>query len=224
LQHFTKKGYITLFIDTDSGLVDCQHDRMAGEFLDAVKKTINNKLQGKVGSPVKVAWWGHSMGAKVQAIAARMTTNSAYIQPTAVISNNFSNSNGGFCSADAINGANTIPSSIWYTVITGDNDTIALQDPRNLYNAMPQVTNRQIITAVSYPDINLDAEHMASLTNSGLFASGVTNALDWWLYWKIAVGAYNYHFKGGSNIWSYGSERTNGGTDSDGRQLVHLLG
>ncbi|MEI7554724.1 hypothetical protein [Candidatus Chlorohelix sp.] len=223
LRHFTLKGYITLFIDTDTGIVDCQHSRMAGEFLDGIKKTINNKLSGKASNPPKVAWWGHSMGAKVEALAARMTTNSAYIAPTAIIANNFSNNNGGVCSDDAIAGANTIPASIWYTLIKGDNDTVAGSDPQNLYNAIPQVTHRQLITVVSYTDINLNADHYAPMTNYNILVGGTLDALDWWLYWKVAVGAFNYHFKGGSDIWAYGSQRTNGGIDSSGRQILHQV-
>ncbi len=222
LQHICRKGYIVLFIDSDTGLVDCQHSRMAGEFLEILKQTIVKRLNSTstLANPNQVAWWGHSMGAKVQAIAAQMSSNRFYSRPTAILANNFSNDRGNFCNDDAVQTANRIPPTIWYTLIRGDQDSIVGDDPQRLYAALRHLNHSQLIKAVSYPADGLKADHLAAL------ADGITSkpdALDWWLYWKIAVGAFDYHFKAGPDKWAYGTERENGGTDAAGRILKHVV-
>ena len=222
LRHVCRKGYIVLFVDSDTGPLDCEHSRMAGEFLEGVQQTIQRKLSRQTANPPQVAWWGHSMGAKVQAIAAQMTKNRFYQRPAAVIANHFSNDKGNFCNDDALATAPNIPPTIRYSVIQGDSDDIAKTDPRALYDRMTQLNFRQLITVVTYPNLNLSADHYAPLTDPGFPVGGVTNGLDWWLYWKVAVGIFNFHFKNGSDKWGYGSERTNGGTDSAGNKVTHL--
>ena len=227
LRHICRKGYVVLFVDPDTGPLDCQHTRMATESLEAIYKTIANKIQGRAGSPPQLAWWGHSMGAKVQALAAPLITNRYYLRPTAIIANNFSNDKGatGLCQDDALPTASGIPTDIWYTLIEGDQDTIAKDDPRHLYAALAGRPHRQLITGLSYAPDNLVADHDAPLTDPTLLP-GVTarlDALDWWLYWKIAVGAFDYHFKAGPDKWAYGSERENGGTDLAGHMVRHRV-
>jgi hypothetical protein len=226
LLHICRKGYIVLFVDTDTGPLDCEHSRMAGEFLEAVSKTISQRLRTRakrVNGQVQIAWWGHSMGAKVQAIAAQMLKNRYYLQPTAIIANNFSNFNGEFCSDNALTTAKNIPANIRYSIIKGDIDDVAMADPSALYQALPQLQYRQLITIVSYIEDELKADHFAPLTDWGFPVGGKVDALDWWLYWKIAVGAFDFHFKDGSEKWAYGSERENGGVDLQGRQLKHIV-
>jgi Chlorophyllase enzyme len=226
LTHICRKGYIVMFVDTDTGPLDCEHTRMAREFLEAVAKTINQRLAARVSRQNKlpqIAWWGHSMGAKVQAIAAQLTKDRYYLSPAAVLANNFSNNNGEFCSDNALTTAGNIPANIRYSVIKGDIDDIAMSDPSLLYQAMPQLRYRQLITVVSYIEDGLKADHFAPLTDFGIPIGGKVDALDWWLYWKIAVGAFDYHFKNGSDKWAYGSERENGGIDLLGRHLKHVV-
>lgn len=223
LRHICRKGYVVLFVDADTGPLDCEHKRMAGEFLQGVYQTLTRKIGGRTSSPAQLLWWGHSMGAKVQAIAAAMTTQRYFLRPTAIIANNFSNDKGQFCNDDALQTAASIPGDIWYTSIEGDRDDISKEDPRRLYDALEHLAHRQLITVVSYPEDGLIANHEAPLTGSVLSSKAVLNALDWWLYWKIVVGAGNFHFKSESDKWAYGSERENGGTDSAGRQLKHRV-
>jgi hypothetical protein len=86
---------------------------------------------------------------------------------------------------------------------------------------MPQVQKRQLLTLVSYPNDNLTANHYGPMTASNLLVTGTLDSLDWWMYWKVAVGAYDYHFKSGASTWAYGPERIDGGIDSLGVQLWH---
>lgn len=231
LHHLCRKGYVVLSVDTDTGPLDCQHSRMAGEFLEAVWKTIVKKIGGRTYSPARIAWWGHSMGAKVQAIAAQMTTNRYYIRPTAVIANHFSNNKGTFCNDDAISTASRIPTAIWYTIIKGDQDEIAGADPRKLYDALnPAQVFRQLLLVKSYSDDDLTGDHDAPLTDPPenplvtlVGGPATLDALDWWLYWKIAVGAVDFHFRNKSKKWAYGTERENGGTDAAGNLLTHKV-
>ena len=227
LRHICLKGYIVLFVDPDTGPLDCQHGRMATESLEAIYKTVTNKVQGRAASPPQIAWWGHSMGAKVQALAAPQTTNRYYLRPTVVIANNFSNDRGpgGLCQDDALPTAPQIPADIWYTLIEGDQDTIAKDDPRRLYQALSPLPHRQLITALSYLPDHLLADHEAPLSDPTPLpgVDGNLDALDWWLYWKIAVGAFDFHFKGGPSTWAYGSERENGGTDLSGHLVKHRV-
>jgi hypothetical protein len=231
LQHICRKGYIVMVVDTDTGPLDCQHSRMAEEFLEAVRQTLVKKIGGRAANPPKIAWWGHSMGAKVQALAAQMTSNKFYLQPTAVIANNFSNDKGQFCDDDAVAKAGSIPREIWYTIITGSADTIAGEDPSKLYLALnPKQAFRQLIQVNSYQQDNLQADHDGPLTDPPdnplitlVGGPATLDAIDWWLYWKIAVGAFNFHFKGGPKKWAYGEERENGGTDAAGNHLKHTV-
>ncbi len=220
LQHICKKGYIVLFVDADTGPLDCEHTRMAREFLEAVSQTIKKKLNGPTTNPNQIGWWGHSMGAKVQAIAAQLTDNPYYQTPTAVLANNFSNEKA-LCNDDALSTAARIPATIWYSIIRGDQDTIAKDDPQKLYAALNPAIHRQLLEVISYPDDKLIADHLAP-TNDTLIG-GELNALDWWLYWKIAVGAFDFHFKNKAKKWAYGEERENGGIDAARRQIKHKV-
>jgi hypothetical protein len=231
LRHICLKGYVVLFVDTDTGPLDCQHRRMAEEFLEAVRQTLVKKIGGQAATPPRLAWWGHSMGAKVQALAAQMTTNPNYLQPTAIIANNFSNDSGQFCNDNALTGAASIPTDIWYTLIEGQNDTIAGADPQKLYDALnPAQIFRQLIRVNTFSEDDLTADHDTPLTDPPenplvtlVGGPATLDALDWWLCWKIAVGAFDFHFKGGPDKWAYGSERENGGTDSAQNHLKHTV-
>ncbi len=233
LAHLCRKGYVVLLVDADTGPLDCQHTRMAGEFLEAIWKTIAKKLGNRATTPPRLAWWGHSMGAKVQAIAAAMTTHRYYLRPTAIIANNFSNASGGLCDDDALTTAASIPTNLWYTLIRGDQDTIAGDDPRRLYDALHRQLQRrfvQLLRVNSYPQEKLTADHDAPLTDKPenplvvlVGGPATLDALDWWLYWKIAVGAFDFHFKNKSKKWAYGDERENGGTDPNGFMVRHTV-
>lgn len=227
LRHLCRKGYVVLFVDADAGPLDCQHKRMAEELLEAVWKTLVKKIGGRVATPPQTLWWGHSIGAKVQALAAALTANRYYLRPTAIVAANFSNamSGGPLCYDDALKAATAIGPDIWYSVLQGDRDTISGEDPRRLYDALTHLKHRQLVTAVSYPPDDLVADHEAPLTAPGPIAgrNARLDALDWWLYWKIVVGAGDFHFKGGPDKWAYGSEREDGGTDLAGHQVRHRV-
>jgi len=224
LEHVTRKGYIVLFVVTEADVLDCQHERMAGEFLNAVKDAITNHFDPGTLANGKIGWWGHSMGSKVTAIATSLTTHPDYIQPTFVIGTAFTNAKA-FCQADAYANAHIIPPQIAYTLLPGSNDTIAAPaESLTLYNAMPQLKRRQVIQVNGYTPDGLVADHAAPMSAGTIPLTrlhGEVNALDWYGYWKFTVGALDFHFKAGSDQWIYGAKRLYGGTDSTGHQLLY---
>ncbi len=224
LEHVVRKGYIVLFVVTAAGVLDCQHERMAGEFLNAVKDAIANHFDPGTVANGKIGWWGHSMGSKVTAIAASLITHPDYIQPTFVIGAAFTNAKV-FCHADAYANAHAIPPQIAYTLLPGNNDTIAAPaESLTLYKAMPQVNRRQVIQVNGYAPDGLVADHAAPMSAGTIPLTrlhGDVNALDWYGYWKFTVGALDYHFKDGSDEWIYGAKRLYGGTDNVGHQLLY---
>jgi hypothetical protein len=211
LRHCCLKGYIVLFVDVDTWLLDSDHSRMADDFLKAVWQTFSRKIMGLVNSPVQMVWWGHSLGAKVQLIAVRNTRNRYYLRPTAVLANNFSNTAG--TGPDALRDLSGIPLNVWYTNIAGELDTISGDDPRRLFNGLKYLPHRQLI-------IGTGADHFTPLTDPLL---NRVNHLEWWLYWKFVVGAADYHFRQKSDKWAYGSERADGGTDENGNPVIHKV-
>lgn len=226
LEHVARKGYIVLFVITEAGPLDCEHDRQAKEFLEAINDAINNHLDQSQVSTNQIGWWGHSIGTKVQAIAARITDYPNYRQPTFITAAAFTNAKA-FCNADAINGANGIPADITYTILAGADDTIAKpQESQNLYKAIQQVKFKQLIQVNSYKPDKLVANHAAPMTAGSIPLTGLTattDALDWYGYWKWIVGALQYHFNDGPDNWAYGDKRTDGGTDSVGHQVLHTI-
>ncbi len=226
LEHVARKGYIVLFISTQAYFLDDDHLRQAGEFLDAVKDALENHFRPGEVSKQRVGWWAHSIGCKVQALASQMTGSPNYIKPAFIIGAAYSDQKV-FHRADALTNAADTPETIAYTLLPGDRDQIApTATSLALFEAMPQVTRRQIIQVSSYQPDGLIANHGAPMSRGKIPVIGTqaeVDALDWYGYWKWTVGALAYHFNGQTDSWTYGADRLDGGTDKRGVQILHKL-
>lgn len=242
VQHIARKGYVVLFIITEASLLDCQHKRMAEEFLEAIKDAIqtgNHFPPGWIAAG-QIGWWGHSMGSKVTAIAASMVDDSNYLQPAFVVGTAFTDANGApiICDSSAMDHADKIPENVVYTLIPGSEDTIAsYKESTELYKAMDHLKWSQVILVNGFALDNLVSDHAAPATANCMLPCwhcvfefdllncsecGVVDALDWYGYWKWVVGALDYHFNNGVLDWAYGSQRLFGGTDSAGNTIQHM--
>ncbi|MSQ84946.1 MAG: alpha/beta fold hydrolase [Myxococcales bacterium] len=248
LDHIASHGYIVAFVRVEQGLLDADHLRMADDLLLASKSLFD---QISLADPNKVAFVGHSMGAKVALLAAWKTLNgdqkNAFVDPRAVLAFAISNEPppmGTF--QNALDKAKIMykDAPTWFTFATGDDDDIAPHsDPKKanglaLYDALP-TANKQLIvvhgTGAGDPNPatkpELADDHAAPLSIEGkaggfsdfVMPNSHLDALDWYGYWKWTVGALDFHFKTGNATWAYGDLRSHGGELPDGKMVTHQV-
>lgn len=248
LEHIASHGYVVAFIRVEDGLLDADHLRMADDLL-AATQAVFDKVS--VANKSKVAFVGHSMGAKVVLLAAWKTLNSdqqnQWPDPQAVLMYAVSNEPppmGQF--QNALDKAKVMykDAPTWFTFATGDDDDIApWNDPKKpnaaaLYDALPTEKKQLLVvqgTGTNDPNPptkpELVDDHSAPLSIEGKpggmadFAMPASHldALDWYGYWKWTVGALNFHFKGGDAKWAYGDLRQHGGETADGKVIAHTV-
>lgn len=248
LHHIAAHGYVVAFVRVEQGLLDADHLRMADDLLTATQ-VVFDKVS--LADPNKVAYVGHSMGAKVVLLATWKTLNTdsanKWVDPRAVLAFSVSNEPpplGEF--QNALDKAKVMykDAPTWFTFATGDDDDIApWQDPKKanakaLYDAL-QTERKQLLvvhgTGPGDPNPSTKPElvddHAAPLSIEGkpggladlAMPASHLDALDWYGFWKWTVGALDFHFKQGDPKWAYGSERQMGGQLPDGTVLDHQV-
>ena len=248
LQHVAAHGYVVAFVRVEQGLLDADHLRMADDLL-AATTVVFDKVS--VADPNKVAFVGHSMGAKVVLLAAWRTLNTdqknEFCDPRAVLAFAVANEPPPLGSyLNAVDKAKVMfkDAPTWFTFATGDDDdTAPWNDPKKpnakaLYDAL-QTERKQLIvvngTGSGDPNPQTTPEladdHAAPLSIEGkpggmadlAMPASHLDALDWYGYWKWTVGALDFHFKQGDAKWAYGDARALGGQLADGTQLLHKV-
>jgi hypothetical protein len=248
LDHVASHGYVVAFVRVESGLLDADHLRMADDLLLAAK-ALTDKVS--VANPDKIAYVGHSMGAKVALLAAWKTLNSdqanEHADPAAVLLFAVANEPppvGAYQNAMDKTKVMWKDAPTWFTFATGADDVIAAwNDPKKpnakaLFDALP-TTKKQLLVVhgTGKDDPNpptkpeLVDDHSAPMTIEGkpggiadvALTDSHLDALDWYGFWKWTVGALNAHFKGGDPAWAYGAGRTHGGDLPDGKAVQHQV-
>ena len=246
LEHVASHGYIAAFVRVEASLIDGDHERMADDLLAAIKVTLKDV---NAADPTKIALGGHSMGAKVALIAAWKILNldlkGEYPVPAAALLLALANEPppiGGYFDACA-KAKEIVPAApTWFTFVQADDDATAPHKDAKKPNANAcyaalQTKNKQLLvlhgtgTGDKNPptDPELHDDHSAPLTivgKPGSLADLATldsylDALDWYGYWKLTVGALDFHWKGGAKAWAYGDLRTHGGTAKNGAVIQH---
>lgn len=237
LEHVASRGYIVAFVRVQGGATDCNHKAMAQKLVDASAVLMNKVSKA---DKTKVVFAGHSLGAKVALLAARLTMNqdpkNEWPDPTAVLLFNLDNSKPTVCFSGFENVKDAASElladeKVRITFVHTEDDKVSpYTDKTNgalaVYDAL-KLKWRQFIVlhgtgngdpnAVTKPELHDD--HAAPLTVNGN-VGGIANfglpashydALDWYGYWKILVGAMDFHFKSGDAKWAYGTMREHGG-------------
>ncbi len=246
LEHVARKGYVVVFVRVEQDILDGDHARMADDFLSALQAAL--ALQPKA-DPTRIAYAGHSMGAKVIVIAGAKATTldtaNAYADPDLLLPMAVENTPppiGDY--VDAREFVKQWPgNTFWVTYLAGQADTIApYADPTKpntqaLFDLSPAKGKQIILLHGSGPADALNPPTAPTLTADHMFPGAIEgknggiadmatplshlDALDWYGVWKIVVGALDYHFKKGDSAWIYGDLRTHGGTLPDGTVLRH---
>jgi hypothetical protein len=248
LEHVAKKGYVVVFVRVEKNLLDGDHVRMADDFLGALEAAL--VLVSKADAS-KVAYAGHSMGAKVVLIAAAKATTldtaGVFHDPTLVVPMAVENTPPPFGAAsDARDFVKNLPAGqLWVTFLAGAADTTApWNDPskpnaKAIYDVLPAKGKQIILLHGSGPADALNPSTSPTLLADHMFPGAIEgkngglsdlasppshlDALDWYGVWKVLVGALDYHFKDGNPVWAYGELRTHGGTLPDGTVFHHTV-
>jgi len=250
LEHIARRGYIVAFVRVENGLTDCDHGKMANNLLEATQKLFEVV---SLADKDRVAFAGHSMGAKIAILAAAKTLNDdkkgKWVDPEAVFAFNVSNEKPTICLApwqDASAAVKYIDaaSKVRFTFVQTEDDKVAPYKDKTKPNALAIYNNlkvkwRQLIilhgTGKDDPnpatDPELHDDHAAPLTVKGN-VGGVADlgmppsyldGLDWYGYWKILVGGLDFHFLKGDAKWAYGDLRTHGGNLPGGKMVTHQV-
>lgn len=241
-------GYVVAMVRVEQGLLDGDHVRMASDLL-AASEVLFDKIT--FANPDKVAYVGHSMGAKVVLLAAWKTladdTAKQWADPAAVLAFSVSNEPppvGTF--VDARDKLKLIPADAptWFTLATGDDDSIApWNDPQKpnaaaLYDTLTTAKRQLLVlhgTGKDDPNPQTTPElvddHSAPLSINGKVGGAADFAMpagkldggDWYGFWKWTVGALNFHFAGGDPKWAYGAMREHGGLTATGQVIKHQV-
>lgn len=249
LEHVASRGYIVAFVRVENGLLDCDHEAMAQRLVDATAVLFSSVSKADKS---RVAFAGHSMGAKIALLAARRTINqdpkNKWPDPQAVLLFNLDNSKPPACLAgftDAREAAEQLlkdePVRITF-VHTDDDQVTPFNHKENgavaVYDKL-KLQHRQFIVlhgtgpgdknAATSPELHDD--HSAALTVQGAIGgvaditlpASYLDALDWYGYWKLLVGALDFHYKQGDPTWAYGAMRTHGGVATSGAVIEHVV-
>lgn len=248
MEQIASHGYVVALVRVEKGLLDADHLRMADDLL-AASQVLFDKIT--FAHPDKVAYVGHSMGAKVALLAAwkSLADDPAkkWADPAAVLAFSVSNEPppvGAF--VDARDKLKLIPAdaATWFTLATGDDDSIApWNDPQKpnaaaLYDTLAtQKRQLLVLHGTGKDDPNpptspeLVDDHSAPLSIEGKVGGAADFAMppghldgsDWYGVWKWTVGALNYHFAGGDPKWAYGELRSHGGLTASGQVIKHQV-
>lgn len=248
MDQIASHGYVVAMVRVEQGLLDGDHVRMAGDLL-AASEVLFDKIT--FANPDKVAYVGHSMGAKVVLLAAWKTladdAGKKWADPAAVLAFSVSNEPppvGTF--VDARDKLKLIPADAptWFTLATGDDDSIApWNDPQKpnaaaLYDTLTTAKRQLLVlhgTGKDDPNPQTTPElvddHSAPLSINGKVGGAADFAMpagkldggDWYGFWKWTVGALNFHFAGGDPKWAYGAMREHGGLTASGQVIKHQV-
>lgn len=248
MDQIASHGYVVAMVRVEQGLLDGDHLRMAGDLL-AASEVLFDKIT--FANPDKVAYVGHSMGAKVVLLAAwkSLADDAAkkWADPAAVLAFSVSNEPppvGTF--VDARDKLKLIPADAptWFTLATGDDDSIApWNDPQKpnaaaLYDTLTTAKRQLLVLhGTGKDDPNpptapeLVDDHSAPLSINGKVGGAADFAMpagkldggDWYGFWKWSVGALNFHFAGGDPKWAYGAMREHGGFTASGQVIKHQV-
>lgn len=245
-EHVASHGVIAVFVRVEQGLLDGDHARMAKDLLQAQAKLF---AEVSTADPSRVAYAGHSMGAKVVVIAAAEAIAGdkagAIADPKLVVAMNLSNEKpplGVYLDASQKAKEIAADTPIFFDFLAAGDDLIAPLDEAGkpntqaVYDAL-KVPTRQIIVlhGTGKDDPNpqtkpeLADDHGLPLTIEGkpggaadfVMPASHLDALDWYGVWKHLVGALRYHFLSGDPKWAYGALRSHGGTLPDGKIIQH---
>lgn len=245
-EHVAQQGVIVAFVRVETGVTDGDHARMAKDLLEAQAKLFASI---STADPDRLAYAGHSMGAKVAVLAATTAIDEdpkgAHADPKLVVTMNFSNEKPPLgVYVDAAEKAEGIAadSKVFFDLLTTADDAIAPLDvagkpnTQALYDALKMPTRQIIVlhgTGKDDPNPKTNPElfddHGAPLSIEGkpggladfVMPASHLDALDWYGYWKHVAGAMRYHFLGGDAKWAYGAMRTHGGTLPGGEVITH---
>ncbi len=246
LEHVASHGYVVVYPAVEQSAFDADHRRMADDFLDALSHVLASVPEADAD---RVAFGGHSMGAKVALIAAAKAiaqdADDALPDPEAVLLFAISNEPppvGAFQDARDEAEAIAADAPVWFTFVQAHDDAIApYLDPGKpnalaLYEALAPATKQVVVLHGTGPgdpnpptDPPLADDHSAPLTVEGkpggladfAMPDSHLDALDWYGYWKLTVGALDHHFAGGDPAWAYGALRTHGGELPGGGVVTH---
>jgi len=246
LEHVAKRGYIVAFVRVQAGATSCDHKSMAQNLVDAT--TVLFKKISKADK-TRVMFAGHSMGAKIALLATRRTINqdpkNEWVDPQAVLLFNLDNAKPPLCSlVDARKAASELQpeEKVRITFVHTDDDKVSPWGHKTngamaVYDAL-KLKHRQFIllngtgkgdaNPVTKPELHDD--HAAPLTVKGKIGGiadlampdSYLDGLDWYGYWKVLVGALDFHYSKGDAAWAYGSMRTHGGVHA-GKVIQHKV-
>jgi len=246
LQHVASHGFVVALVSVEQSALDADHQRMADDML-AAQAVLTSKVTTADGD--KVAYAGHSMGAKVALLAAykaiNLDTLDKIADPVALILFAISNDPPPIGTyQDAVPLAKQlVPSAAtWYTFVQAHDDAVApyldakKPNAAALYAAL-QTEHKQLLvlhgTGAGDPNDpstpELHDDHAWPLTVEGKPGSladfampdSHLDALDWYGSWKILVGVLRFHFQAGDPQWGYGALRTHGGVGPQGKVITH---
>ncbi len=247
LEHVASRGYIVAFVRVENGLLDCDHTAMAQRLVDASAVLFDKVSKADKD---RVMYAGHSMGAKIALLATRRTINqdpkNEWPDPQAVMLFNLDNSKPPACLAkfaDVKQAASELlkDEKVRISFVHTRGDKVAVYTDKTkgalpVYEAL-KIKHKQFIVlhGTGQGDKNpttkpeLHDDHAAPLTVNGK-TGGIADAaipvshldaLDWYGYWKLLVGALDFHYSKGDAKWAYGAMRTHGGTAPGGAIIKH---
>ena len=247
LKHVASHGYIAALVQVEMNALDADHVRMGDDLLAAQKALPDVVTTADMS---KIIYVGHSMGAKVVLLAAykniNTDTKNAIQDPAAVMMFAISNEPppvGTFQDAQVQAKGMWSGADTYFTFVQAKDDTIApyldatKANGLTLYNEL-KTDKKQIIVlhgtmagdALNAPTVPaLHADHSAPLTIEGkpgglaglAMPDSHLDALDWYGYWKLTVGALDFHFAKGDQKWAYGAMREHGGNLPGGGYIKH---
>ena len=248
LEHIARRGYIVAFVRVENLATDCDFGKMADYLLQASVKLF---AKYSTADSDRVAFAGHSMGAKVAILAAARTLlddkEGKWADPEAVFAFNVGNEKPAVCFAPWMDAAAAVKyfdakAQVRFTFVDSDDDAITpYKDPKKpnalaIYEALPIKYKQMIVlhgtgkgdkNVATQPELHDD--HSACLTVEGS-PGGVAgwampdshlDALDWYGFWKILAGGLDFHFLKGDPKWAYGELRSHGGTLPGGGSISH---
>ena len=247
MEHVASHGTVAVFVRVENGLFDGDHDRMAQDLLTATTKLFDGV---SVALKDEVVFAGHGMGAKVAVLAAAQTYGSdakqQWVDPRAVLAFSVDNQKSLLTSnyTDASITVKKIPAAadVAFTFVQAEDDTKTPYKDVNKPNALAiydglKVARKQVIVlhGTGKDDPNpptspeLHDDHSAALTIVGkpggvtdfTNKSGYLDGLDWYGFWKITVGAIDFHFNKGDKTCAYGALRVHGGNLPNGKVVTH---
>lgn len=248
LEHVASHGYVAALVQVEQSGLDNDHLRMADDFLAAQAALLDQVSTADGG---KLAYAGHGQGAKVALLAAwqniNLDTKDLQADPLAVVLFGAVNTPPGLGQfVDAkVQAAEIVPSALtWFTFVHAADDSGAAMGGNaslnggGLYTVL-QTENKQLLilhgtgggdpNPATKPELHDDEAAPLTLEGKPGTLADLTipashlDALDWYGYWKLLVGALDWHFQKGDPKWAYGDLRTHGGSLPGGGHVTHEI-